>query len=192
MTGRPCINPSLVRQYLFCPAAAYYIIAGLAEPPTERMRRGREVQREAVEAAARALGAEDVRYSVELRGAGFCGVVDAVLTINGRPAPLEVKTSPRPRRVPTPHKAQVAAYMLAAQAQYGRAVQRGYVYYAESGDVVEIRLTRDLRDLVLHVAGRIRQIYAGYTPQPAVHPSKCPGCWYRKWCADISRAIDII
>jgi CRISPR-associated exonuclease Cas4 len=156
------------------------------------MLRGREVQREAVEAAARALGAEDVKYSVKLEGAGFCGVVDAVLTIGGRPAPLEAKTLARPRRVPTPHKAQVAAYMLAAQAQYGRAVQRGYVHYAESGDTVEIRLTRDLRDLVLHVAWRIRQIYAGYTPQPAMHPSKCPGCWYRKWCAAVPRAIETI
>ena len=42
MTAPPCINPSLIRQYLYCPAAAYYIIAGLAEPPTERMKKAKK------------------------------------------------------------------------------------------------------------------------------------------------------
>jgi CRISPR/Cas system-associated exonuclease Cas4 (RecB family) len=31
--------------------------------------------------------------------------------------------------------------MLAAQAHYGKAVQKGYIYYAETGDTVEIPLT---------------------------------------------------
>jgi CRISPR-associated exonuclease, Cas4 family len=192
MTAPPCINPSLIRQYLYCPATAYYIITGAAEPPTERMRKGKETQREAVEAVARSLGAEEIIHAAYLRGAGFCGVIDALLTIGGRPAPLEVKTAAKPRRVPTPHKAQLGAYMLAAQAQYGRAVQRGYIYYAETGDLAEIPLTQDLKALVLYVAEKIRQIYAGHTPQPRPHPNKCPGCWYRKWCATTPTTIETI
>lgn len=93
-----CVSPSLIRQYLFCPMAAYFIIAGIAEPPTERMRRGKEAQREAVEAAAKALGAEKIQHSAQLRGAGICGVVDAVLWINKRPAPLEVKYTTPPKK----------------------------------------------------------------------------------------------
>jgi len=63
-----CINPSLIRQYLYCPAAAYYIATGLAEPPTERMRRGKEIQRDAVEAIAKALQAERVEHGVRIKG----------------------------------------------------------------------------------------------------------------------------
>jgi len=192
MAAPPCISPSLVRQYLYCPAAAYYIVAGAAEPPTERMQRGKEVQREAVEAVAKALGAEAVEHSVPLRGAGFCGVVDAVLAVAGRPAPLEVKAAAKPRRVPAPHRAQLGAYMLAAQAQYGCAVQRGYIYYAETGDVAEVPLTSDLRDLVLYAAERIRRMYAGYVPPPTPHPSKCPGCRYRKGCAAVPTTVETI
>ena len=192
MTAPPCISPSLIRQYLYCPAAAYYIIAGLAEPPTEKMKKGKETQKEAVEAVAKALGAEAAEHSVQLRGAGFCGVIDAVLIIDGRPAPLEVKTTAKPRRIPTPHKAQLGAYMLAAQAHYGKAVQRGYIYYAETGETAEIPLTQDLKTLVLYTADKIRQIYTGHTPQPRPHPNKCPGCWYRKWCATTPTTIETI
>ncbi|MGC9119502.1 MAG: CRISPR-associated protein Cas4 [Thermoproteus sp.] len=178
----PCINPALVRQYLYCPTAAYYIVAGAAEPPTERMRKGKEAQDEAVEAVAKALGAEAVERQRRLEGGGFCGVVDAVLWIGGRPAPLEVKQSAWPGKTPLHHKAQMGAYLAAAQAVYGKAAPRGYIYYAEDGRAVEVRNTRDLQQLVLHVAAQIAKMYRGWVPQPNPHPAKCPGCWYRKWC----------
>ena len=177
-----CINPALVRQYLYCPVAAYYIVSSQAEPPTERMRRGKEVQREAVEAVAKALGAEEVVHSPRLEGNGFCGVVDAVLFIGGRPVPLEVKLAKASKAVPLPHKAQAAAYALAAQAQYGKASTGAYIYYAESGEAARIVLSRDLVELVKHVAAQIRRMASGWTPTPAYHPAKCPSCWYRKYC----------
>jgi CRISPR-associated exonuclease Cas4 len=187
-----CINPALIRQYLYCPAAAYYIITGAAEPPTERMKKGKETQREAVEAVAKALGADRVEHSPRLEGAGICGVVDAVLWIGGRPAPLEVKLAKPPRTVPTPHKAQAAAYAIAAQAQYRRAATTAYIYYTETGHTATIPLTQDLIQLVNHVAAQIRRIYSGWTPQPRHHPNKCPSCWYRKYCGYTPTQIEKI
>lgn len=187
-----CISPSLIRQYLYCPAAAYYIIAGVAEPPTERMRRGKEVQKEAVEAAARALGAEEVEHSPRLEGNGICGVVDAVLWIGGRPAPLEVKYATPPRRIPTGHKAQAAAYAMAAQGTYRKAVAAAYIHYAEACQIRAVPLTRDLKELVQHVAQQIRKIYDGWTPHPAPHPAKCQGCWYRKYCGYTPTKVETI
>jgi hypothetical protein len=43
-------------------------------------------------------------------------------------------------------------------------------------------MTKDVRDLVLHVADMIKKIYSGYVPRTAFHLAKCLGCWYRKWC----------
>ncbi|MEL9991480.1 MAG: CRISPR-associated protein Cas4 [Thermoproteus sp.] len=187
-----CINPSLVRQYLFCPMAAYYVLTGAAEPPTERMKRGKEIQREVAEAAARALGAERAEYSVRLEGRGICGVVDAVVWIGGRPAPLEVKYAPAPSRIPPGHKAQAAAYAMAAEATYGKAVGTAYIYYAETGTAKAVAVTKDLRDLVQHVAQRIGQMQRGWTPQPNQPPAKCQGCWYRKYCGLLDAHVERI
>ncbi|MEM0464493.1 CRISPR-associated protein Cas4 [Pyrobaculum sp.] len=187
-----CISPALIRQYLYCPAAAYYTATGQAEPPTERMRKGKEAQREAVEAVAKALGAEQVVHAPRLSGAGICGVVDAILFIRGRPAPLEVKLSKPGRAVPLPHKAQAAAYALAAQAQYGKASPGAYIYYAETGEVKAIPLTRDLAELVKHTAAQIRRMIAGWTPDPRYHPAKCPSCWYRKICGFTQTKVEKI
>jgi hypothetical protein len=74
MTAPPCINPSLIRQYLYCPAAAYYIIARPRRAPHREDEKGKETQKEAVEAVAKALGAEAAEHSAQSRGAGFCGV----------------------------------------------------------------------------------------------------------------------
>ncbi|RFA93076.1 CRISPR-associated protein Cas4 [Pyrobaculum aerophilum] len=187
-----CINPSLIRQYLYCPAAAYYIMTGAAEPPTERMRAGKEVQREAVEAVAKALGAEKIEHSPRLEGGGLCGVVDAVLWLRGRPAPLEVKLAKPPRKIPVHHKAQAAAYAVAAQHHYGKAVASAYIYYTETGEVKYIALTRDLVELVKHTAQQIRKIQNGWTPTPAYHPAKCSSCWYRKYCGFTSPHVEKI
>ncbi|MEZ0318798.1 MAG: CRISPR-associated protein Cas4 [Pyrobaculum sp.] len=187
-----CINPSLIRQYLYCPAAAYYIITGAGEPPTERMKKGKENQTEAVEAAAKALGATKVEHSPRLEGHGICGVVDAVLWINGRPAPLEVKYAKPPRRVPTSHKAQAAAYALAAQGTYRKAATTAYIYYAEAGQIHTVALTQDLKNLVLHTAKQIEKIYKGWTPHPQQHPTKCQGCWYRKYCGYTDTKVETI
>jgi len=186
-----CINPSLIRQYLYCPAAAYYIATGLAEPPTERMRRGKEIQREAIEATAKALQAERVEHGVHLEGWGICGTVDAVLWIRGRPAPLEVKYTTPPPKTSLPHKAQAAAYALAAQATYRKAATHAYIYYAEAGEVRTIQLTQDLIRLVLHAAAQVAKILKGWTPHPQPTP-KCQGCWYRKYCGHTQTQVDTI
>jgi len=35
-------------------------------------------------------------------------------------------------------------------------------------------------------------MYAGYVPQPTPNTSKCPGCWYRKWCAAVPTTVETI
>lgn len=187
-----CVPPSLIRQYLYCPAAAYYIITRQQEPPTERMAKGRQVEREAVEAVAKKLGASRVQHQVQLRGGGICGVVDAVLWIDDRPAPLEVKTTKKPPHIPLPHKAQAAAYAIAAQTTYKKAATAAYIHYAESGHTAKIPLTKDMADLVKHTATQILRIYKGWTPPPPPPTPKCQGCWYRKYCGYTTTQIEMI
>lgn len=187
-----CVPPSLIRQYLYCPAAAYYAAAGLPEPPTERMARGRQIEREAVEALARRLGAEKVEHHPRLQGAGICGVVDAVLWIDKRPTPLEIKATKAQTPTPLHHKAQAAAYAVAAQHTYGKAATAAYIYYAESATATKIPLTKDLVELVKHATQQIQKIYKGWTPTPNPHPTKCPNCWYKKYCGHTKPKIETI
>ncbi|ACB40072.1 CRISPR-associated protein Cas4 [Pyrobaculum neutrophilum] len=189
---QPCINPSLIRQYLYCPMAAYYTATGAPEPPTLRMQKGRELQQEAAQAAAKALGAQKAEYAVHIAAPPLCGTVDAVLWINGRPSPLEVKAAARPRRIPIHHKAQAAAYTAMVQKRYGKAVTTAYIYYAESGHIAHIHITKDLQELLNYAVSRLQQILQGKPPVLNPNPAKCQNCWYRKWCSHLPTTVEKI
>lgn len=174
----PCVTPSLLRQYLYCPMAAYFIARGLAEPETERMREGRELEA----SAALPIEAERVEYGVAARSGDICGVIDAVVWIGGRPYPVEIKGLPRPRPIPLGHRVQAVAYAMLVEAKYGRAVPKAYLYYAESGQLAEVPAGPAARKLVQDTAKRLLRILDGHVPEPNQPPRKCAGCWYRKYC----------
>lgn len=192
-----CFDASLVRQYLYCPMAAHYILRGLPEPETERMREGKETQKAEEQREDRrklALGTIEAEYeerSVYITADGICGIIDMVIWAKGRPIPVEIKGTRKPRRVPLSHRAQATAYAILTEKAYGKAVPKAIIYYAETRDTVTIN-TAQYKPLVTEILRKLAKITQGHTPEPN-QPEKCASCWYRKYCKTITTTkIEII
>lgn len=116
---------------------------------------------------------------------GISGVLDQIEEKNGERYPVETKHGPAPRDAdgkPTTwdnDAVQLCAQAMLLEEQSGKAVGRGFQFYAGSRERVAVEFTPDLRRKTLDTIARCRELSAAAAPPPPLPAElrhRCFGC----------------
>lgn len=199
-----------LKQMSYCPRIVYfgYCLPGLRIAGTHTMALGTAANAatEALE-HRRSLRAYGVRAGerefdvwLESEALGLRGRLDMLIDAGGELIPVDYKDSaggfeaagrgagpPRPsREVQHNWAVQVAAYGLLVEAERGRPVRRGFIYYIPARRAREVRIDAALRDEVTVLMAAMAQMVEGERqPEPTSARSRCAACEYRRLCNDV-------
>jgi CRISPR-associated exonuclease Cas4 len=184
-----------VIEHLFCPRFTYFIHC-LGIPQREgrlfKVLKGRQLhsQREKrnVEYLRKELGVERKETTVYLRSKRLQvrGVVDEVLFLkDGTAAPLDYKYAKFHNFIFRTHRIQSTLYSLMIEEQYGVPVERAYLCYTRSGNLLkEFKVDEKLRQKAHETVEEILDVIRkGYSPRPTRGRVRCLDCCYRRICA---------
>jgi CRISPR-associated exonuclease Cas4 len=184
---------SQIRQYSFCPRIPYYQIIQSApkqnplwlqqgldfQSKWEEMQKRRKLTRFGIEEQGKVIK----HVLVESNELGIHGVIDFVIEIKGEWIPVEIK-----RRFSALNEGtllQLVAYAMAAEEQKQIVVKRGFVYYDNKGKVIEIQISKELREKVKNVILKIQKaVSEELLPESSASIGKCAQCEYLRNCND--------
>jgi len=188
------ITPSEVVEYLYCPRFIYFMNC-LCIPQHEEKRykvlKGREVHGGKVKInknyLRRKLGCKSKEISVHLCSDKYHlnGIIDEVLFLeDDTAAPLDYKFAKYKDRLFRTHKYQSVLYALLIKDNYSVEVQKGYVCYIRSRNLVrEIEFKKnDFRKATEIIEEILRIIQMGFYPKKTSSPVKCIDCCYKNIC----------
>jgi len=113
------------------------------------------------------------------------GIIDEVLTLSdGTMAPLDYKFAEYKDFLYATHKIQSALYGLLIKENYGAEVNRGYLCYLRSDNLLkEIQFTETLFAEATQIVNSVLEIIArGYYPKRTKFPARCIDCCYKNIC----------
>jgi len=116
---------------------------------------------------------------------GLIGKADVVEFLpDGTPYPVEYKHGSRHKRadIAACDDIQLAAQALCLEEMLGRPVTEGALYYASSRRRRVVAVDSDLRDRVLVVLAKVRQLLADGTMPPPLNDDHCRACSLRDLC----------
>jgi CRISPR-associated exonuclease Cas4 len=162
------INPTLVKQYVYCPVIPWIVARlGVVEPPTDSMLLGRESTRP-----------PEGRGQVYVRTKRGAVVIDEVVEEGGSKVIVEKKAY-RSHNASRYTAQVVASYLLARELLQG--VRRARLVVG--GEVRELELSGDLVGDVEKIVELLeRALGSDKPPQTRPEPAKCTSCWYRRFC----------
>jgi len=178
----------LIRQFFFCEQIPYLnLVLHVVEPETESMVSGGERHRRFhAQYLPRSIRAARVVEGVWLKSVqlGLAGVLDVLVeTVFGELVPCEFKNSALGRGRPLlKDLAQLAAYALLVEDNYGKTVKRGILFYGEDGGKYVATIDDSLRRLVLRAVDKIRRMIVEEKPPSGRSFDKCGSCWYSRVC----------
>ena len=188
------VTPSEVIEYLFCPRFIFFMNC-LNIPQHEDQRykviKGREVHDEKSkinkEYLRKKIGCVDKEISVYLASPKLHlrGEVDEVIHLSdGTLSPLDYKFAEYKDWVFQTHKYQSTLYALLIMENYGKEVNRGYVCYVRSNNLIkEIPFcSADFEKAKRLIREIIEIIARGYYPRKANSVAHCIDCCYRNIC----------
>ena len=177
---------TLLREYAWCPRAAFYKMHGLWEPTTWSMKRG-SYDAALLQDILRAHGLEGkllLEHTLESRSLGLRGRVDALLLTEEEVAPVEAKrrTGRRGSRYQH-HRLQAVAYCIAAEETLERPCRKALIVDVERGKVRIFKVTPAVRRLVHEAAEQLWSIARGEAlPEATPRRQRCSACCYRGIC----------
>ncbi|VUT25048.1 MAG: CRISPR-associated exonuclease Cas4 [Candidatus Methanolliviera sp. GoM_oil] len=193
-TDETSIMISDVIEYLFCPRFIYFMYC-LDIPQYEEKRykvlKGRELHetREKVNKnyVRRKLHCIKKESAVYLASPKYHirGVVDEVLFLeDGTASPLDYKFAEFKDKLFRTHKYQSALYALMIADTYKVKVDRGFICYTRSNNLVkEIEFKEgDFKKAVEMVDEILEIIQKGFYPKGTSYKAKCVDCTYRNIC----------
>jgi len=188
------ITPSEVLEYLFCPRYIYFMnVLGISQQEAKRFKvvQGRQVHRQK-QIRNRAylrkkLGVVKREFEVYLSAPRYHlrGQVDEVLTLaDGSLAPLDYKFAEWKNRLYAGYRMQLVLYGLLLRENYGKPVQRGFLVYTRSQNlVVPVEIaTKDFEKAIDILAAILDISRTGFLPRRTPHKSRCVDCCYRNIC----------
>jgi len=194
MSEKISITPSELMEYMYCPRFIYYMLY-LKIPQQEDKRykvlRGRDahMRKKSINKnyLRKKIGVKHKLLDQKLYSQRYRihGIVDEVLFFNdGTGAPLDYKFSRFKNRVFRTHKYQAAMYGLLIQDNFKIEVNRAYLVYIRSKNLLkEIKLREDIfKDVNRVLEDIIEIIHKGYYPNPTKYKSRCRDCTYRNVC----------
>ena len=111
----------------------------------------------------------------------LCGKPDYLIEQEGHKIPLELKSSPAPRRPYPSHALQLAAYCLLVEEEWGQPPPYGLLCYQDATFTVDY--TPALKERLLSTLEAMRALRTASEVAPNHrHPQRCRRCGYRDEC----------
>ncbi len=182
-----------LKQYEYCPRIVFYnTVMPLDRKVTFKMQRGTEAefQLDALEKRRSLrrykLSEGERRFHVWLHSErlGLSGKMDLLIASQQGYFPVDFKyTRGRPHRN---HISQLAGYSVLVEEQYRTEVETGFIYLAPVGELVAIKITRELKQEVSERLATIREmVREELLPPPTPVRARCAECEFRNYCGDI-------
>jgi CRISPR-associated exonuclease Cas4 len=182
-----------VKQYTYCPRIPFYRYALPVERrATFKMEHGKEqhVNLERLESRRKlrryGLGTGERLFNLWLRSdrLGLAGKLDLLIRTKDADYPVEFKFTGE--GVAANHRLQLTAYALLVEEQFGRRVDRGFVYLIPADDVRVMEVSQSEREAVLRSLVAIREsVLAERMPPATAVRRRCVDCEYRNYCGDV-------
>lgn len=194
----PEVSVGDIKQFLYCPRVVYYIHVMKAPRPKDvKLDAGKNMHIHSIKLEGRRKGA--LFYSEELEEAqkqykvklyserlGLNGLLDCLIITEKERIPVEYKLSGYSKDPHRSHKYQLTGYALLIEDTWNCIVRRGFLYYADVREVVEVKLTQRMKDSVRMVLKEIRRILSReYLPEPTRIRGRCIDCEYKSYCAGV-------
>jgi CRISPR-associated exonuclease Cas4 len=182
-----------LKQWAYCPRIPYYHhVMPVEFVRTYKMERGRDVEA-AVQAMEqrrgfRRYGLErgERRFGTWLQSAalGLAGKLDLLIVTPEAAYPVDFKDTEGGVR--HNHRIQLAAYAMIVEGSLARPVPMTFVYLVPTRQLVSVPVTDRERDAVTRAVGEIRRMIED-EEMPGLTPARtrCTGCEFRNYCADI-------
>jgi CRISPR-associated exonuclease Cas4 len=115
---------------------------------------------------------------------GLSGKMDLLIVSQQGYFPVDFKyTRGRPHRN---HISQLAGYAVLVEEQYQTEVETGFIYLAPVGELVAIKITKELKKEVSERLASIREMVRDeLLPPPTLVRARCAECEFRNYCGDI-------
>lgn len=186
------LRASDIKQYLYCPRILYfYYVLPVPRPVTPKMELGslehleldrlekrRKLKRYGISEGERIFHAQ--LTSERLR---FEGKLDLHIKAGRELFPVEFKHS---REAHLNQKYQLCAYAMLLEDKYQVPVRSGFLYLIPNSEILEVRISQEMRDFVKEITARIFQLIASPAwPKPTAKPKRCLECEFRRYCLDV-------
>lgn len=182
-----------LKQYEYCPRIVFYnTVMPLDRKVTFKMQRGTEAEfrLDALEKRRSLrrykLGDGERRFHVWLHSErlGLSGKMDMLIVSKQEYFPVDFKyTRGRPHRN---HISQLAGYAVLAEEQYQTIIETAFIYLVPVGELIAIKITKELKDEVLDRLSSMREMVLDeILPPPTQVRARCAECEFRNYCGDI-------
>jgi CRISPR-associated exonuclease Cas4 len=182
-----------LKQFEYCPRIVFYnTVMPVDRKSTVKMERGKEIELrlDALESRRTLrryrLTEGERRYHVWLSSdrLGLSGKLDLLIETPDGCYPVDFKyTRGRPRRN---HVMQLGAYAVLVEDVMQRPAPAAFIYFAPSNQLVRLRVTDRLKELVRTRLHEIRRmIREQMLPEPTPVRARCEECEFRNYCGDV-------
>jgi CRISPR-associated exonuclease Cas4 len=182
-----------LKQFEYCPRIVFYnTVMPVDRKSTVKMERGKEMELrlDALESRRTLrryrLAEGKRRYHVWLSSdrLGLSGKLDLLIETADTCYPVDFKyTRGRPRRN---HVMQLGAYAVLVEDVMQRPAPAAFIYFVPSNQLVRLRVTERLKEVVRTRLREIRQmIREQMLPEPTPVRARCEECEFRNYCGDV-------
>jgi CRISPR-associated exonuclease Cas4 len=183
-----------VMEYLFCPRFIYFMhCLGMQQHEEKRFKvlKGREIHKKKCftnkEYVRKKIfcSAKESEVFIVSKNNRIKGIVDEVLFMDdGSAAPFEYKFAEYKDKIFRTHKYQLILYGLMISENYGVEVNRGYICYTRSNNLVKQIDFKpsDFKKAIDMIKDVLSIVEKGIYPMIKKSPMKCVDCCYRNVC----------
>ena len=183
-----------VMEYLFCPRFIYFMhCLGMQQHEEKRFKvlKGREIHKKKCftnkEYVKKKIfcSAKESEVFIVSKNNRIKGIVDEVLFMDdGSAAPFEYKFAEYKDKIFRTHKYQLILYGLMISENYGVEVNRGYICYTRSNNLVKQIDFKpsDFKKAIDMIKDVLSIVEKGVYPMIKKSPMKCVDCCYRNVC----------
>ncbi|MCD5425113.1 MAG: CRISPR-associated protein Cas4 [Methanosarcinaceae archaeon] len=183
-----------VMEYLFCPRFIYFMhCLGMQQHEEKRFKvlKGREIHKKKCftnkEYVRKKIfcSAKESEVFIVSKNNRIKGIVDEVLFMDdGSAAPFEYKFAEYKDKIFRTHKYQLILYGLMISENYGVEVNRGYICYTRSNNLVKQIDFKpsDFKKAIDMIKDVLSIVEKGVYPMIKKSPMKCVDCCYRNVC----------
>jgi CRISPR-associated exonuclease Cas4 len=167
---------STLNQYDYCPRRCYYLFVENTFLDNEHTVEGslQHTRTDSGEVSSRDGTLQLRSVYLYARRLGICGKADVIEEKEGELYPIEHKKG---RRGEWRNDAlQLCAQALCLEEMNGKAVPRGYIYYATTGHRQEVEFSPELRQQTLDTIAAVRRLIESGERPPNPYTPRCKGC----------------
>jgi CRISPR-associated exonuclease Cas4 len=167
---------SALNQYDYCPRRCYYIFVESVFTDNAHTVEGslQHSRANSGETSTRDDALQLRSVYLYSRTLGICGKADVIEERAGEIYPVEHKKG---RRAEWRNDAlQLCAQALCLEEMTGRAVSKGYIYYAATGRRQEVLLSEELRQQTITTIAAVRSLIESGERPPNPYTPRCKGC----------------